>query len=180
MRLVSDRGVARTGDPITSHLATTRVAAPSNGLRWTILTVLYDHAPGGLYDEQLVHILPQAMGEIPFTRSGAQTRRRELADLGLVHIVGKTRNVRGRSVLIWGLTEIGSEVVEQNTPEDLAQYFVDYRREMDRMSQPSAVIGHERQFIELQQIVAQIMDAAESADAEDLRATVDLLRRSTR
>lgn len=88
--------VARRGDPSTSWAAAESI--PDQVVRLTQAIVwreLLEHGP--MTDEELVDRLRGAMSP-----SGARTRRRELADLGLVFDTGQRVTLRSRRrAIVW-------------------------------------------------------------------------------
>jgi hypothetical protein len=96
---------ARRSDPGTSHAAAKSVKNVRDSHK-AVLKVY--EAYGELTDEQLTgyygsmqkhHMVP------PQSTSGLRTRRRELADLGLVCDTGKRRKLRsGREAVVWAAT----------------------------------------------------------------------------
>lgn len=96
-RRASPEAVARTTDPITSHLA----AASVTGIRASqrmILGALQRHGPGT--DEDIYEWLRLEGHKISL--SGARTRRSELVRLGLVRDSGEKRRLHsGRLSIVW-------------------------------------------------------------------------------
>lgn len=98
---MSKKPLARTTDPMTSHLAPSGKAARAT-IADAVLKTLKKHRRG-LTDEQLVDVyraLPKAPKATP---SGIRTRRAELVAAGLVEMVTDREGVTetGRRAKIW-------------------------------------------------------------------------------
>ncbi|CAN5870036.1 hypothetical protein BH24ACT15_BH24ACT15_29980 [soil metagenome] len=101
---------ARNTDPETSHEAGGSVTELRTKQRLVLLTLRYRPAT----DEAMVSDYHGAerYGREPQSDSGLRTRRRELADKGLVEDTGeRLKTVSGRNAIVWGVTEAGREVL---------------------------------------------------------------------
>lgn len=107
-----DPARARATDPDTSHAAAASVTKLTTK-RLEVLRVLkLMGTPAS--DEQLVAFYPRAAFE-PQSVSGIRTRRRELADAGLVEQVSERGvTVSGRSACRWQPTPAGLEALRMH------------------------------------------------------------------
>lgn len=96
--------VARTSDPDTSWQAAESVTPVTLTRTRTRILQLLSFAD--LTDEQLLEVVWTR--ERIASRSGTQTRRRELVDAGLVEDTGRrVRGSTGRSMIVWRITDAG-------------------------------------------------------------------------
>lgn len=96
---------ARSSDPWTSHAAAESVRS-LNKKQSEVLKVFKTY--GRMTDEDLLRLHKGLadFGQLEVqSDSGLRTRRRELADKGLVKAMGKTTNSRGRPTIVWGLPD---------------------------------------------------------------------------
>lgn len=105
LRMQQQAAHARRSDPWTSHAAAASISENAlNRGQLAVLDLLIKHGP--MDDTRLVEVYRWHAegGEAPnMGDSGIRTRRRELADLGLVHNTGKTTfTPSGRRATIWG------------------------------------------------------------------------------
>ena len=89
-------GLARACDPNTSWEAAKEIAGDITERQLAVLAIFHKHRGLGLTDKQLVILYTDSIGWTgleddfkPQSPSGLRTRRRELADRGLLHLVGK-------------------------------------------------------------------------------------------
>lgn len=169
------RGLARSTDPSTSHLATHHSSPTGHALRWLILGLLHEH-PEGLYDDELVVQLDEVLGDGNFTHSGAKTRRKELVDLGLVEQIATTVNVRRRRVCVWNLTEEGRHVLAAGDPRVVARLFREFRRRRDREQSEAGVSPSEYQHVLLRWVLGEVVAAYDSLDGDRLARAIGSAR----
>lgn len=87
--------LARSTDPDTSHSAAQSVEAKLSDLQRVVLD--YIRSKGTVIDSDLVAwALSQGYAE-----STLRKRRTELAQMGLLELVGRRKNQRGRKELVW-------------------------------------------------------------------------------
>jgi hypothetical protein len=88
---------ARTSDPDTSHAAARSVAGKVTDSQRAVLAAI--RHLGRCTDEELVSVYDQLP---PLSPSGIRTRRKELADRGLVRDTGRRTRLRsGRQAVVW-------------------------------------------------------------------------------
>lgn len=166
------RGLARSTDPATSHLATSHSSPTSHVLRWLILGMLDEHAPHGLYDDELVDLLGQVLGDDNFTPSGAKTRRRELVDIGLVRTVGTATNIRGRTVCRWGVTDDGRHRLATGDSAAVARLFREFRQQRDAQRSEPASSRVRSDNVVLRRVLGEVIDAYDSNDGPSLHRAI--------
>ena len=93
--------IARLTDPETSHAAAASVnIATLPHVKQAILTLYAVCGP--MTDDELREVWDQRMLSTPISPSGLRTRRRELADAGVVRDSGQRRTLpTGRSAIVW-------------------------------------------------------------------------------
>lgn len=116
---------ARRGDPATSHSAAASVAELRDSQR-AVLDLFAE--AGNMTDEDLVGRYPGTTGGPTQSESGLRTRRRELADAGLLVDTDDRRRLKsGRLAIVWGVAP-GPDDPEPDPepdpddPEDLALF----------------------------------------------------------